>query len=110
MSSKRKKLYKDVCDVALPGPMYGIIYTVGRGKDVPKRVKRMQVLPSVETFFSKLHTGTLSVNTWMAEKRLFVPWGIDCLICKKAETIEHIFIDYWDTVFLWDVLQRTLKK
>lgn len=29
---------------------------------------------------------------------------------KKAETIEHVFIDCWDAVFLWDVLQRTLKK
>lgn len=106
----RKKLYKDVCDVVLPEPMYRLIYRVGRGKDVLKRVKRMQVPPSVKTFFFKLHTGTLSVKTWMAEKDLFVPWGIDCIICKKAETIEHVFIDCWDAVFLWDVLQRTLKK
>lgn len=106
----RKKLYKDVCNVVLPEPMYRMIYRAGRGKDVLKRVKRMQVPPSVKSFFFKLHTGTLSVKAWMVEKQLFVPWGIDCLICKKVETIEHVFIDCWDAVFLWDVLQRTLKK
>lgn len=31
-------------------------------------------------------------------------------MCKVPETTEHIFIHCWDAVFLWDILQRTLKK
>lgn len=29
---------------------------------------------------------------------------------QKAERIEPVFIDCWDAVLLWDVLQRTLKN
>lgn len=113
----RKRLYKDVCDVVFPAPMYRVLFSSGRGLDVLKRVKRMQVPPGVKTFFFKLHTGTLPVKTWMEEKGLFVPWGVHCFVCKKPETVEHVFLECWDGVSLecWDVLgrcllQRTLKK
>lgn len=38
-----------------------------------------------------------------------MPSSVNCLICNKPETIEHIFHDCHDAV-LWDVLRRTLKK
>ncbi|CAN8022214.1 unnamed protein product [Ixodes persulcatus] len=102
--------YKYLCAVVLPVPLYRAQYCAGPGQDVLKRVKRMLVPSWVKTFFFYLHTGTLSVKTWMASKGLFVPWGDHCFLCKKPETIEHVFLDCWDGVFLWDVLQRTLKK
>lgn len=64
----------------------------------------------MKTFFFQLHSGTLPVKPWLEEKGMFVPWGTDCLICRKVETIDHMFLDCWDAVFLWDVLQRTIKK
>lgn len=106
----RKKLYKDLVETVLPVPLYRALYRVGPGQNVLSRVKKMEVTPGAKSFFFKLHTGTLPVKTWMQEKGLFVPWGVDCLLCKKPETIEHVFLDCWDAVFFWDVLQRTLKK
>lgn len=106
----RKKLYKDLVDTVLPIPLYRSLYRDGPGQDVLRRVKRMPAPGYVKSFFFKLHVGVLPVKTWMIEKGLFVPWGPDCFPCKKPETIEHVFIDCWDGVFLWDVLQRTLKK
>lgn len=106
----RKKLYRDLLDTTLPTPLYRSLYSAGPGQDVCQRVKKMTVPPYVKSFFFKLHVGVLPVKTWMIEKGLFVPWGPDCLVCKKPETVEHAFIDCWDGVFLWDVLQRTLKK
>lgn len=106
----RKRLYKDVCDAVFPVPLYRTMYSTGPGQDVLKRVKKMLVPPGVKSFFFKLHTGTLPVKTWMEERGLFVPWGVHCFLCKKPETIEHVFLECWDGVFLWDVLQRTLKK
>lgn len=70
----------------------------------------MLVPPGVKTLFFKLHSGTLPVKKWMEDKGLVVPWGSHCFLCKKPETIEHVFLECWDGVFLWDVLQRTLKK
>lgn len=106
----RKKLYKDLCDVVLPVPLYRSLYGAGHGHNVLKRVKAMLIPSGVKTFFFKLHTGTLTVKPWMAERGFFVPWGTHCIICRKEETIEHVFLDCWDAVFLWDVLQRTIKK
>ncbi|CAN7995489.1 unnamed protein product, partial [Ixodes hexagonus] len=106
----RKRLYRDICDTVFPVPLYRALYCASPGQDVLKRVKRMLVPPGVKTFFFKLHTGTLPVKTWMEEKGLFVPWGVHCFLCQKPETIEHVFLECWDGVFLWDVLQRTLKK
>lgn len=106
----RKKLYKDVCDVVIPVPMYRVLYCAGPGQDVLKRVMRMEVSPGAKSFFFKLHTGTLSVATWMEGKGISMPWGTDCSICKQPETVEHVFLHCWAAVFLWDVLQRTLRK
>lgn len=107
---KRKRLYRDLRDVMLPQPIYRSVYQVGAERDVLKRVKMMTVRASAKTFFFQLHSGTLPVKPWLQEKGFFVPWSMDCLICKKPETVNHIFLDCWDAVFLWDILQRTLKK
>lgn len=107
----RKRLYSDMIDVCLPVPIYRQVYPVGTGENVLKRVKRMPIRSSVKTFFFMLHSGTLPVKPWLQEKGLYVhPWTLDCRLCKKPETIEHIFLDCWDAVFHWDILQRTLKK
>ncbi|CAN7948621.1 unnamed protein product, partial [Ixodes pacificus] len=107
----RKKLYQDLVDVTLPVPLYRALYSTGSGQDVLKRVKRMSVPACVKTFFSfKLHTGTLPVKTWMVERGMFVAWGNHCFLCKKPESVEHVFLDCWDAIFFWDLLQRTLKK
>ncbi|CAN8001627.1 unnamed protein product [Ixodes hexagonus] len=70
----------------------------------------MPVPPCVKTFFFKLHSGVLPVKTWLDDKGLFVPRGVNCFLRQKPETVEHVFLDCWDGVFFWDVLQRTLKK
>lgn len=106
----RKKLSYDLIDCLFPEPMYRSLYSAGSGHDVLTRVKRMPVPGYVKTFFFKLHTNTLPVKTWMLEKGLFLPWGADCGLCKKPENVEHVFIQCWDAVFFWDVLQRTVKK
>lgn len=106
----RKNLSRDLIDCLFPEPMYRSLYSGGSGHDVLRRVKRMLVPGPVKTFFFKLHTNTLPVKTWMLEKGLFLPWGADCTLCKKPESVEHVFIDCWDAVFFWDVLQRTVKK
>lgn len=105
-----KKLYEDLLGVFVPAPLYRSIYRGGPGQDVLKRVKKMPVKPTVKSFFIKLHSGTLPVKTWLNDKSIFVPLTTDCTLCKKPETIEHVFIDCWDPVFHWDILQRTLKK
>ncbi|XP_075546710.1 uncharacterized protein LOC142579922 [Dermacentor variabilis] len=109
-SVRRKKLYADLVDSMLPIPLYRSVYCGDPGKDVLKRVKRMPVRPAAKTFFFHLHTNTLPVKVWLEQKGIFVPWTTDCRLCKKPETIEHAFIECWDAVFHWDILQRTLKK
>ena len=73
-------------------------------------LKECRLDPQSKRSFFQVHTGTLPVLPWLQSKGLFVPWSVNCLICGKPETIEHIFLDCHDAVFLWDVLQRTLKK
>lgn len=107
---RRKQLYKDLIDTMLPIPLYRSIYCVGSEGNVLKRVKKMSVRPSMKSFFFQLHTGTLPVKPWLQEKGIFVPWSTNCLICRKPETIDHMFLHCTDAVFHWDVLQRTLKK
>lgn len=109
-SIARGKLYKDVCDTVFPIPLYRALYCGGTGQDVLKRVRRMEVSPGVKSFFFKLHTGILSVKTWLQERGLFVPWGVNGCICKQPENIERVFLHCWAAVFLWDVLQRTIHK
>lgn len=61
-------------------------------------------------FFFKLHADSLPVKTWLVGRGVFVPWGENCFLCKAPESVEHVFLDCWDAIFFWDVLQRTLKK
>lgn len=106
----KKKLARDLVELLFPAPMYRSLYNQCPGQDVLCRVKKMCIPPVVKSFFFKLHSETLPVKPWLQEKGIFVPWSVDCLLCKKPETIEHVFIDCWDALFFWDVLQRTLKK
>ncbi|XP_042146237.1 uncharacterized protein LOC120848218 [Ixodes scapularis] len=105
----KKTLTRDLLISLFPNPLYRTVVCSG-GQDVLKRVKNMCVPPSVKTFFFKLHSNTLPVNVWLQGKGVDVPWSVDCILCKKPETIEHVFIFCWDAVFFWDVLPRTLKK
>ncbi|XP_077491737.1 uncharacterized protein LOC144102272 [Amblyomma americanum] len=107
---KKKKLYVDLVGTMLPLPIYRLPHIAGPGADVLKRFKKMPILPAIKSFFFKLHTNTLSVKTWMHDKGIFVPWSTNCFLCHNPETIEHVFLDCWDPIFFWDVLQRTLKK
>ncbi|XP_042149472.1 uncharacterized protein LOC120842752, partial [Ixodes scapularis] len=109
-SVTRKRLYKDLIDVLLPIPLYRSLYCERPGLDVLKRVKKMPIKSSVKSFFFKLHSGVLPLKAWLEQKGIFVPWSVNCILCKKPETIEHVFIECWDAVFHWDILQRTLKK
>lgn len=105
----KKTLTRDLVMSLFPTPLYRAVICPG-GHDVLKRVRGMCVPPSVKSFFFKLHTNTLPVKAWLRKKGIYVPWSVDCLLCKQPETIEHVFIFCWDAVFFWDVLQRTLKK
>ncbi|CAN7938258.1 unnamed protein product [Ixodes hexagonus] len=106
----RKRLSRDLMNALFPTPLYRLLYSAGPGQDVLKRVKRMMVPAYAKTFFFKLHSQTLPVKAWLCEKGIPVPWSDNCFLCKKRETIEHVFIDCWDAVYFWDVLQRILKK
>lgn len=109
-SVTRKKLSRDLTETLFAEPLYRTLFRTGPGQDVLKRVKKMPISGGVKTFFYKLHTETLPVKTWMQKRNLFLPWGADCFLCKKPESVEHVFLDCWDAVFFWDVLQRTFKK
>lgn len=50
------------------------------------------------------------MKPWLEEKGIFVPCSINCIIWNKPVTIDHLFLDGWDAVFLWNILKRTLKK
>lgn len=106
----RKRLSRDLTDSLFPVPLYRSLYSAAPGQDVLKRVKRMIVPACAKTFFFKLHSETLPVKTWLVSKGIPVAWSENCLLCKKPETLEHVFLDCWDAVFFWDILQRTLKK
>lgn len=106
----RKRLSRDLIELLFPTPLYRSLYSAGTGQDVLKRVKKMVIPACTKTFFFKLHSGSLPVKAWLVEKGIPVAWSENCLLCKKPETIEHVFLDCWDAVFFWDVLQRTIKK
>ncbi|XP_077529343.1 uncharacterized protein LOC144141704 [Haemaphysalis longicornis] len=106
----KKQLYKDLIEVCLPVPLYRSLYQSKPGQDVLKRVKKMPLRASTKTFFFQLHSGTLPVKPWLQEKGMFIPGTVNCRVCPRAETIEHIFLECSDAVFHWDILQRTLKK
>lgn len=63
-----------------------------------------------KNFFFKLHTGTLPVKKFLEGKGCYLPWGTHCLICKLPETIDHVFLHFWEGVYFWDVLQMALRK
>lgn len=50
------------------------------------------------------------LRLFLEDRGVYMPWGSNCLICRKPETIDHVFLHCWEGVYFWDVLQRTLKK
>lgn len=109
-SVTRKKLTKDLIDSLFPAPLYRTLFINMPGDDVLVRVKKMWIPPAAKSFFFRLHSATLPVKVWMAERGMFLPWGANCLLCKQPETVDHVFIDCWDAIMFWDVLKRTIKK
>lgn len=89
----RRALTKDLKEMLFPVPLYRSLYSSVLGQDVLSRVKKMAVPAPVKTFFFKLHTNTLPVKTWMEEKGLFVAWSTNCTLCRKPETVEHVFTE-----------------
>lgn len=89
----RKRLSRDIIESVFPEPVYRSMFHAGPGHDVLCRVKKMVVQPSIKTFFFQLHTNALPVKTWLEQKNIFVPWGVHCFLCKKPETVEHVFLD-----------------
>lgn len=106
----RKKLTRDLIDSLFPAPLYRSLFTDMPGGDVLVRLKKMCIPPAAKSFFFRLHSDTLPVKVWLDGRGIFVPWGVNCLLCKQPETIEHVFINCWDAVMFWDVLKRTIKK
>lgn len=104
----KRRLYWDLIDVLFPTPVYRMVPEEWPGKDVLKRISRMPIRPKLKTFFFKLHSGTLAVKTWLDHKGIFVPWNTNCRFCKVPETIDHLFIECTEAVFLWDDLGRAL--
>lgn len=105
----RKVLYKDLLSTLFPPPLYRSLYANLPGHDVLKRVRKMYIPPNSKTFFYKLHSETLAVNTWLERKGIFIP-SVNCRLCDVPETIEHCFVSCKDATLFWDVLQRALKK
>ncbi|CAN7945466.1 unnamed protein product [Ixodes hexagonus] len=106
----RKKLTRDLVDMLLPMPTYRARGPGPPGGDVLKRVKSALVPAAVKTFFFKLHSETLPVKTFLEAKGMNLYWTVNCTLCKQPESIEHVFLDCWDALLYWDVLQRTIKK
>lgn len=106
----RRKLRGDLRDMLFAVPLYRSTFSRGPGQDVLLRVKKMPIPPFVKSFFFKLHSSTLPVKARLKERGIYVPWSIDCLLCKCPETVDHVFIHCWDAVLFWDVMKRTLKK
>lgn len=90
-------------------PCIGHTLVQDPSKMLPFALKRC-VPPAAKTFFSKLHTDTLPAKVWLQERGMFVPWSVNCLLCKQPETVNHAFVYCWDAVLFWGVLQRTLKN
>ncbi|XP_077546895.1 uncharacterized protein LOC144159348 [Haemaphysalis longicornis] len=109
-SLSRKVMTKTLIHNLSPVPLYRQPYLRYHKNNVLDRVKRMCVPPNAKTFFFKLHSQTLPVKTWLREKGMLIPWSDNCRLCNQPETIDHCFVLCRDTVFFWDVLQRTLKK
>lgn len=105
----RKKLLRDLRDT-FSRSIARSNYFDGPGQDVLCRAKKMCIPPSVKTVFFKLPSSTLPVKSWLEQKGMFVAWSVDYHICKLPESIDHIFVEYWDAMLFWDVLKRTVKK
>lgn len=52
----------------------------------------------------------IAVEVWTRQNGVFVPWTVNCTLCKTPETVDNAFIHCWDAVFLENVLKRKSKK
>lgn len=93
-----RRLIEDLLDLSFATPMYRMWYSVYlvRTYFVAQRKWWSQ---QTWTFFLNYTTGH-SRSKHGSMRRVFVPCNINV----------HVFLDCGDTVFYWDVLQRTLKK
>lgn len=91
-----KKLSQDLVHSLFPDPLYRSLRSDKSGQDVLAGVPKMYMPPHVNTFLFKLHSGTLPVKVWMDKRVIYVPWTADCLLWKKREAIEHVFLCCWD--------------
>lgn len=103
---------RDFVETLFPAALYRLVYSLCPGLDVTCRVKKICVPPVNKSFFFFLffNSGILSVKPWLRGNRLFDAWSADCPLCNMPETIERVLIYCWDEVFVWDILQRKLKK
>lgn len=106
----KRKLKADLLDSLFPVPVYRNIPSEWPGKDILSRLKKMAIRPAVKTFFFKVHTNTLPVKAWLAEKGIFVPWSVNCRYCREPETLEHVFLYCTEAQFMWDDLSRAIGK
>ncbi|XP_077545896.1 uncharacterized protein LOC144158707 [Haemaphysalis longicornis] len=109
-SFSRKELTGILFESLFPVPIYCQPYLMFLDDSALKRVKKMCIQAAAKTFFFKLHTSTLPVQTWLNSKGVYVPWSVNCRLCNQPETIDHCFVLCRDAVFFFYVLQRTLKK
>ncbi|XP_064468609.1 uncharacterized protein LOC135381243 [Ornithodoros turicata] len=109
-SVSRSKLRVDLVDCLFPVPVYRQIPDEWSGLDVLCRVRKMPIKPIMKTFFFKIHTNTLPVKAWLAQKGIFVPWSVNCRYCKEPETIEHVFLYCTEAQFMWDDLSTAIRK
>lgn len=88
-------------------PLYRALCSNGPGKDVLKRVKRMEfVSPGLKSVFFKLRTVyTVSRNLQVEGKGALSATGVPFVNNLKLWSMS--FFNCWAAVSLWDVLQRT---
>lgn len=73
--------------------------------------KRCQIYTLLRCFYLNYILNFYRLKRGWKKTGFFTPWRVNCLLCKKPETVEHVFfLDCWDAIFFWDVLQWTLKK
>ncbi|XP_064471477.1 uncharacterized protein LOC135385841 [Ornithodoros turicata] len=110
LSVNKKTLAAHLIDTLFPVPVYRDIPPTWPGRDVLVRVQRMPIKPNMKTFFYKLHTSTLPVKAWLAQKGIYVPWSAHCRFCNVPETHDHLFLDCTEAQFFWDDLQYKVFK
>lgn len=106
---KKKTLYWDTISSVYPPPLYRSV-SVGQGKDVFKRLRKLPVSPKTKQFFLRFHTETLPVKTWLRVKGFCLPLGVACSFCGGDETLEHVFLECKGAFCFWSDFRFVLQK